>query len=134
MLRSILSYYARCSTSLDLNRSSSNYFLDLGFNFALRIDDGPVFQLLHSSTRFAGILGFKDDFQFFKRDAFGLDVKEIDEGKLEKIPEDEEDIEPIADLRSKSAFFPILLLSGSQIKQPDLGRCNRQVLGVKLTF
>lgn len=134
MLSSILSYSARCSTRPDLNRPSSSYLLDLSFNFALGIDNGPVFQFLHSSTRFAGILGFKDDFQFFKRDAFGLNVKEIDEGKLEKIPEDEEDIKPIADLRSKSAFFSIHFLSGSQVK--PLGRrwCNRQVLGLILTF
>lgn len=77
---------------------TSNYLLDLGFNFTFRIDHGPVFQFLHSSTCFSGVLRFEDDFQFFKRDAFRLHVEEIDEDKLENVPEDEEDIKPIANL------------------------------------
>lgn len=52
--------------------------------------------LLH--TGLCRVLRLEDLIQLLKGTALGLHKEEVDEDKLEQIPEDEEDVEPVFDL------------------------------------
>lgn len=84
---------------------ASDHLFRFSFDFAVKIDKSPLLQFLDGRARLARILGFKDDFQFFERDTLRLHVEEIDEDELEKVPEDEEHIEPVANLCSQSVIL-----------------------------
>jgi len=45
---------------------------------------------------------FEDGIQLFQGDGFRLDIEEVDEHELKQVPENEEDVEPVADLQNFS--------------------------------
>lgn len=99
-------------TSSFLLPAASNHLLRFRLDFAVEVDKSPLLQFLDGRAGLARILGLENDFQLFKRDALCLHVEEIDEGELEQVPEDEEDVEPVADLCSRSVILLSLGLWG----------------------
>ena len=55
-----------------------------------------------AGTRFPRIGSLKDNIQFFQGPLACLDVEEVNKDKLKKVPEDEEDVEPVTNLRPVS--------------------------------
>jgi hypothetical protein len=57
---------------------------------------GPSIDLLRACL--GRIFCFENHIEFFESAALGLDIEQVDEDKLEEIPEHEKDVEPIFDL------------------------------------
>lgn len=67
-------------------------------DFTIGVNHDPLLHLLDSCASLARIRCLKDLVQLFQGNAFGFDEEEVNNDKFEKVPKDEEDIEPEADL------------------------------------
>ena len=96
--------------------------------FPARVHQGPLLHFRDCGAGFARTFGLEDLIKLFQGATLSLHEEEIDKDKLKNVPEDEENVEPISNLRKPISVSwgraRIMLMKSSRLVGFDRGERN----------